>query len=189
MKEKSISQRTPLFERVLGGNSQPDLFSEHTYGGQLGISRARDPMVLKRGNTYYCYFTSHVENPINDGAVFCRTSLNLKDWSESVIISHTPGYPGNSPQYSDECPFVLYQPEYNLYYLFVTQMYGDNSQTIVYASPNPMYFGVDDNSQKVCTLPIAAPEIIQKDRQYYMVALNPGLDGIRIAKLKWELIE
>jgi len=38
----------------------------------------------------------------------------------------------------------------------------------------------------VCTLPIAAPEIILHEGQYYIAALDEGaLDGIRIAKLNW----
>ncbi len=181
------------FERVLGGNGQPDLFSEHTYVNQFDYegdpifqSYARDPMVIKRGNTYYCYYTSHITDPINDGAAFCRTSVNMKDWSESVIVSHTPPCNNNSPRYSDECPHVVYLPEQKLYYLFVTQTYGKKSQTTVYASPNPMYFGIDDDSRKVCTLPIAAPEVVLHEGQYYLVALTDELDGIRMTKMKWE---
>lgn len=173
------------FSRVLGGNGQPDLFTEHPQA-DFEINTARDPMVLKQGNTYYCYYTSHLGDPVNDGAAFCRASLNMKDWTEPVMVSHTPPFEGNSPRYSDECPHVVFLPENNLYYLFVTQMYGKYSQTTVYASYNPMYFGVDDNSNKVCTLPIAAPEIVYKDGQYYIVALNATLDGIRVAKLRWE---
>lgn len=174
------------FTRVLGGNGQPDLFSEFAYGGEHFVSQARDPMVIKRGNTYYCYYTSHVGAPIVDGAGFVKTSLNLKDWSESVIVSNTPSHKDSRPMYSDECPFVVYLPEQKLYYLFVTQAYGKNNQTTVYASPNPMYFGVNDDSRKVCTLPIAAPEVILEDGQYYLAALNPELDGVRMIKLKWE---
>lgn len=173
------------FTRVLGGNGQPDLFTEHPYA-DFRNNTARDPMVVKRGNTYYCYYTSHLGEPVNDGWAFCRTSLNLKDWSESVMVSHTPPYLTNSPRYSDECPQVVYLPEYNLYYLFVTQLYGKFSQTTVYASPNPMYFGIDDDSRVVCTLPIAAPEVILHDGQYYLAALNNELNGVRMVKLKWE---
>lgn len=174
------------FTRVLGGNGQPDLFTEHPYAS-FTMNNARDPMVIKRGNTYYCYYTSHLGDPVNDGWAFCRTSLNLRDWSESVRVSHTPPYNFNSPRYSDECPHVVYLPEHDLYYLFVTQTYGKNSQTTVYASPNPMYFGLDDDSRKVCTLPIAAPEVILQDGQYYLAALNDALDGVRMVKLKWKI--
>ena len=181
------------FERVLGGNGQPDLFSEHTYINQFDKpeqpifqSHARDPMVIKRGNTYYCYYTTHITDPINDGAALVRTSVNMRDWSESVIVSHTPPYDGNSPRYSDECPHVVYLPEHNLYYLFVTQTYGKNAHTTVYASPNPMYFGVDDDSKKVCEMPIAAPEVLMYEGEYYLFYLTAELDGIQVAKLTFE---
>jgi hypothetical protein len=70
--------------------------------------------------------------------------------------------------------------------MFVTQQYGADSQTTVYASPNPMYFGVDDDRRVVCRLRVAAPEIILIGNQYYIATTTPELDGIRIAKLKWE---
>jgi len=173
------------FTRVLGGNGQPDLFTEHAYEPSPN-NTARDPMVLKRGNTYYCYYTSHSVAYLDDGAAYCRTSLNLKDWSESVMISHTPPYPGNSPRYSDECPFVVYMPAQDLYYLFVTQIYGQNSQTTVYASPNPLYFGIDDDTYKVGTLAVAAPEILYVEGQWYIASTMPSLDGIYMAKLQWK---
>jgi hypothetical protein len=171
------------FQRVPGEDGEPDLFSEFDdvpYG-----KNARDPMILKRGKTFYCYYTAHLREPGEDGGAFCRISFDLKNWSESSIISRTAPYKGNSQRWSDECPFVVFLPEYKLYYLFVTQMYGKDSQTTVYASPNPMYFGVDDEQHKVCTLPIAAPEIVFENGRYYLFALNPGLDGIRMAELKW----
>ncbi len=92
---------------------------------------------------------------------------------------------GEPPRYSDECPHVVYMEENELYYLFVTQIYGIDSQTTVYASPNPLYFGIDDNTYYVTKLPVAATEIICHDKQYYIASTMPTLDGIRIAKLKW----
>ncbi len=45
---------------------------------------------------------------------------------------------------------------------------------------------IRDDRYFLCTLPVAAPEIISYKGQYYIAALNQGvLDGIRIAKLKW----
>jgi len=37
----------------------------------------------------------------------------------------------------------------------------------------------------VGTLPVAAPEIIFHRGRWYIAALNPGLDGIRLARLRW----
>lgn len=171
------------FKRVSGENGQPDLFTEYA---DLEYGRnARDPMILKKGNTFYCYYTAHLREPGEDGAAFCRISFNLKDWSESSMVARTTPYRGNSQRYSDECPFVVYLPEYKLYYLFVTQMYGKDNQTTVYASPNPMYLGVNDDRWKVCTLPIAAPEIVYHEGKYYLFALNPSLDGVRMTDLEW----
>jgi len=65
-------------------------------------------------------------------------------------------------------------------------LFTSDSQTTVYASPTPLYFGIDDDSRVVCRLPIAAAEIILLDNQYYIATTTPELDGIRMAKLKWE---
>jgi hypothetical protein len=53
------------FNRVLGGNGQPDLFTEHPYA-EWTTNTERDPMVIKSGNTYYCYYTSHLADPVNE---------------------------------------------------------------------------------------------------------------------------
>ena len=173
------------FERVIDGDGEPDLFTEHAFEPYPN-NTARDPMVIKQGNTYYCYYTSHTSTDVQDGAAYCRTSLNMKDWSASVMVSHTAPYRGNSPKYSDECPHVVYMPESGLYYFFVTQLYGMDPQTTVYASPNPMYFGIDSDQYKVCTLPVAAPEIIHHEGEYYIASCKPELDGIMLAKLEWK---
>jgi hypothetical protein len=173
------------FGRVLKlSDGEPDLFTEDDHEPPPH-NHARDPMVLKTGNTYYCYYTSHTNVDKQDGAAYCRTSTDMVNWSESVTVSHSPPFPGNSPKYSDECPFVAYLEESQLYYLFVTQMYGRDSQTTVYASPNPLYFGIDDDTFEVTKLPVAAPEIILHDNEYYIASTMPTLDGIWIAKLKW----
>ncbi|MCK5210510.1 MAG: hypothetical protein KAQ79_20890, partial [Cyclobacteriaceae bacterium] len=54
-----------------------------------------------------------------------------------------------------------------------------------YCSPNLMDFGVNDDRYLIGTLPVAAPEIIYHNGEYYMAALMPSLKGIRIAKLEW----
>ena len=38
---------------------------------------------------------------------------------------------------------------------------------------------------RIGTLPVAAPEIVVDNGQYYIAALMPNLDGIRVAKLRW----
>ncbi len=71
------------------------------------------------------------------------------------------------------------------YYLFRTQRYRNDPQTSVYRSKDPLDFGVEDDKYLVCTLPVAAPEIIKHDGQYYIASLLPNLKGIRIAPLSW----
>jgi hypothetical protein len=63
-----------------------------------------------------------------------------------------------------------------------TQRYGANAKASAYFSRDPLDFGVDqDEGRFVCTLPIAAPEIIKYGGQYYVAALLPSLKGIRIS--------
>ena len=38
---------------------------------------------------------------------------------------------------------------------------------------------------RIGELPIAAPEVVRHDGQDFMFVLNPGLDGIRAARLEW----
>jgi hypothetical protein len=52
-------------------------------------------------------------------------------------------------------------------------------------SPDPLDFGVNDRRKEVATLPVAAPEIILHEGQYYMASLLPSLKGIQIARLAW----
>ena len=46
-------------------------------------------------------------------------------------------------------------------------------------------FGVGHDVYRIGSLPVAAPEIVLDRGQYYIAALNPDLDGIRIARLRW----
>jgi len=88
-------------------------------------------------------------------------------------------------KYSAECPHVVYKQDSGLHYLFRTQKYGRDNVSSVYASADPLNFGVNDDRYFLGTLAAAAPEIVKYNSQYYIAALLPGLKGIRIAKLKW----
>ena len=163
------------FARHRGPDGRPQLFFEASPD-----ANTRDAMVLRVGDRYHCYYTAH---PGRKGAVYCRTSADLKTWGESRKVA-AGGQAGNGP-YAAECPFVVRHPAGNLYYLFRTQRYGANAQTTVYASPDPMDFGVDDDRCRLCTLPVAAPEILEHEGAWYIAALRPDLKGIRIARLSW----
>lgn len=148
------------------------------FGEEPGAN-TRDAMALPVGDEVFCYYTAF---PGGKGAVYCRRSRgDLKEWSESKVTAFG-GRAGTNP-FSAECPHVVHLGE--AYYLFRTQKYGENAQSLVYRSDDPLDFGVEDDSKLVATLPIAAPEIIEHDGSWYIAALNPGLNGIRIARLEW----
>ena len=182
------------FTRVINGEGKTELFSGP-------YTNTRDPMILKDNGLYYCYYTGHtgpdtmiVENgqkvkEIYKSAIFCRTSADLSHWSEPIMVSAGGDAAGKSQWYGgdSECPFVIKKGIY--YYLFRNQVYGTNSLNTQYASPNPLDFGVGNDDFNIGTLPVAAPEIVYFRGDYYIFALNPGLDGIRAAKLKWEEAE
>jgi hypothetical protein len=137
-------------------------------------------MVIRIGDLWHCYYTAH---PGSHGADCCRTSTELRTWSASRIVARG-GRAGDGP-YSAECPFVV-EPSSGDFYLFRTQRYGANAQASVYHSRDPFDFGIDDDSGHfVCTLPVAAPEIIPYRRRWYIAALMPSLKGIQIARLQW----
>jgi hypothetical protein len=140
----------------------------------------RDPMIIQTKDKWLCYYTAC---PNEKGYVFCRTSDDLKNWSDSVVVAY--GGKGGNYWASSECPHVV-EPTPGNYYLFRTHYYGPGAKTSVYYSKNPFYFGIDDDSHLVCSFNLAAPEIVKVGQQYYIAALNLNLDGIRIAKLKWQ---
>ena len=92
--------------------------------------------------------------------------------------AHTDWFEGDA-----ECPFVVAKD--GRFCLFRNQLYGRNNFNTQYASPNPLNFGVGHDRFRLGILPVAAPEIAVQDRQYYIAALNPALDGIRLARLRW----
>ena len=136
-------------------------------------------MTIRVGDLWYCYYTAM---PGMLGAVYCRTSPDLVTWSEATIVAF--GGSAETGASSAECPFVVTH-ESGWLYLFRTQIYGESAHTSVYRSKDPMDFGVEDDQSLVCTLPIAAPEIILYEGQYYVACLLPSLKGIQIARLNW----
>jgi hypothetical protein len=154
--------------------------------GEGAGNNTRDPMVLKAGNLYYIYYTAY---PDGKGAVYVRTSKDLKHWSDARIVAS--GGSAGSGKYSSECPFVYYDKRSGYYYLLRNQYYGHNAHTgqapqfTVYRSRNPLDFGKDDDRFKVETMPYAAPEIVESEGQTYIAVLRDDLKGIQVAKLKW----
>jgi len=172
------SQDGKSFERVAVRDGRPQLFTEDRSADE--ITNTRDPMVLRVGDLWFCYYTAY---PDRKGAVYCRVSADRLQWSNSVIVA-AGGRAGDN-SYSAECPHAVYHAQSGYYYLFRTQRYGQNSQSLVYRSRNPLYFGVNDDSLLVGSLPVAAPELILHEGQWYLAALLPSLKGIQVAKLAW----
>jgi len=168
----ATSRDGKVFERRLGVAGTPALFSEGR-----GFN-TRDAMAIRIGDLWHCYYTAY---PERKGAVYCRTSKDLRSWSESKRVAFG-GSAGTNP-YSAECPHVVAREGY--YYLFRTQRYGRDAQTSVYRSKDPLDFGIEDDKYLACTLPVAAPEIIRHGGRDYIACLLPSLKGIRIARLRW----
>lgn len=162
------------FEKELV-NGMAGLFGEGPQG------HARDPMLLKIGPRWYCYYSAH---PGGRHGVWLRTSTDLTDFNEPRRVM-TGGQAGDE-WWNFECPHVVRVGGW--FYLFHTQSYEPGKQqTSVYRSADPTWFGIDDDTNLVCHLPIAAPELIEHEGQWYLAALNENLDGIRIARLKWDV--
>jgi hypothetical protein len=161
------------FARQLMSGGKSGMFSEGP------DANARDAMVIRIGGKWYCYYTAH---PGRKGAVYVRTSRDMKRWSESKMVAH--GGSAGTEYWSAECPHVVERDGW--FYLFRTQRYQNPPKTNVYRSKDPTNFGIDDDSYLVTSLPVAAPEIIVHQGQQYIASLLPNLQGIRIAKLKWE---
>jgi len=162
-----------VFQRNINKDGKATLFGANS-------GNIRDPMVVRIGGTWHCYYTMH---PQNRGADYCRTSTNLTDWSEARLVAQG-GEAGEGP-YAAECPFVV-ELKPGQFYLFRTQHYGKGAATRVYFSTDPFDFGVDnDREHFVCTLPVAAPEIIKDNGEWFIAALLPDLKGIQISRFTW----
>lgn len=168
------------FERIKNERGQPDLFTGP-------YAQTRDPMVVKIGGLYHCYYSGHREKtaPAPLAAIFCRTSSDLLHWSEPVVVSAGGAAVSRSRWHGGdaECPFVVARD--GLFYLFRNQRYGKEGVHTQYASPNPLSFGVNDDRYEIGTMLAAAPEIIQHDGRDYIASVKPDFNGIRVARLKW----
>lgn len=165
------------FERIRKADGKTGMFDEGA------DANARDAMVIRVGELWHCYYTAH---PGRKGAVYCRTSKDRAEWGQSKIVA-VGGEAGEGP-FTAECPHVVFHAPSRRYFLFRTQRYGQNAMTRVYASADPLDFGVNDDAKLVAKLPVAAPEIVEQDGQMYIAALRPGLDGIQVAKFSWSVV-
>lgn len=161
------------FTRIVQPGGKTGLFSEGAY------ANTRDPMMINIGGLWHIYYTAIAGTR---GYSYCRTSADLKNWSPSFVISYG-GSVGTGPWWN-ECPFVV-EPAPGEFVYFRNQFYGEGARNWVYYSTNPYNFGIDNDENLVADFPIAAPEIIKHDGKYFIAALNPKLDGIRMTELRW----
>jgi hypothetical protein len=136
------------FSRYQNAAGKPQL----DFVGPIDRDRnGRDPMVCRIGSKWFCYYTAH---PESKGFDFARTSDDLIHWSEERVVA-ARGQSGDGP-YSAECPLVV-EPQPGQFYLFRTQRYGKDAQTMVYYSCDPLDFGIDNDAEHyVTTLPLTA---------------------------------
>ena len=148
----------------------------------VGPGEARDPMVLKIDGLFHCYYSGNnmidTERP---GHIFCRTSENLYDWSEPIDVCW--GGSGGRGPWSAECPFVVQQDGF--FYLFRTSRYHPPAVTHVYRSKDPLHFGLDEDSKKIATISVAAPEIVQVGSDSFISSVEDLRGGVQIARLHW----
>lgn len=163
------------FERVIRPDGRTGVFSEGPH------ANTRDPMLIRIGDLWYCYYCA--SSPNNTlGYIFCRTSPDLVTWSPSSVVCY--GGSVSSARWQTECPHVV-ELTPGTFHLFRNQYYGTRQRNWVYRSKNPRYFGIDDDTYLLGSLPVAAPEILRHEGRWYIAALKPGLDGIRMARLEW----
>jgi hypothetical protein len=181
----ATSKDGKAFTRVVQPNGRTGMFSEGP------AANTRDIMLLPHDGRWYAYYTCH---PNSQGMDCLRTTTDFKQWSDSKVVAF--GGQASTGPWSAECPHVVKLGDAG-FYLFRTQSYGSPekgdirkrgpAKTSVYHSNDPAMFGINQDERYFsCTLPVAAPEIILHEGQYYIAAINEGaLDGIRIARLKW----
>jgi len=162
------------FTRVIQPHGKTGMFSEGP-----GVN-TRDVMLLHHDDRWYAYYTCH---PHGQGMDLVRTTTDFRRWSDSTVVAF--GGQAGTKLWSAECPHVVKRGRDD-FYLFRTQSY-KQPKTSIYYSTDPMRFGINqDDKYLLCTLPVAAPEIIRHEGRDYIAALNEGtLNGIRIARLKW----
>ena len=170
----ATSRDGKTFERASIDGKGPQLFTE----GEG--NNARDAMLIDVDGVWHCYYSAM---PDEQGAMFVRKSKDLRDWSDSKALKVVSGGSPGKMWYHAECPHVV--PHDGYYYLFRTSNYYGKPITTVYRSLDPTYFGIDDDSKIVATLPVAAPEVIRHEGRLYLAALKPRLDGIRITTLEF----
>lgn len=156
-------------------------FARHLSDGRSALFNegdenfTRDPMVARYGSEFFLYYTVVIDGV---GAIYCRTSTDLSDWSASHVVSR--GGSGGSGPADAECAYG-YRRDGAFYLL----RWHSDGITSIYRSDDPLNFGVDSDDMKVATLPVEVARIIEDEGRSYLTSLRPDLQGIRLAPLEW----
>lgn len=147
-------------------------------------SDCRDPMILKDGNLFYCYYTAariNTESGQQENCIGISSSGNLLDWKDEGYIRL--GYSLATPP---ESPFVV--KHNGLYYL----IYTNYKHGIVYAtSSDPVKGWKELPVEKMVLMSgVSASEIYQDKGKWYMSYISHqknGLHFFEISGLNWNI--
>ena len=150
----------------------------------VGPGEARDPMTIKIGDLYHCYYTGNPDptKRRDVGGIYCRTSKDMIRWSKAKRICFG-GKPGTG-MWSAECPHVVYREGY--YYLFRTTSYR-KPLTYIYRSTDPLDFGLDHDDKLIGSIAVAAPEIVSGSKHDYISSVHDLAGGVQLSQLVWPL--
>jgi hypothetical protein len=170
--------------------TSPDGRTWTRHKGDRGYSRlfvapgeTRDPCVIQYGDTWHLYYAGYHNHDRAQAGFYLRTSSDLLHWSDWKLVHQDTRYgPG---KWDTECPCVVKRR--NAYYLFRTEDYA-SARTHVFRSTDPTDFGIGDARDKyVCTIAVAAPEIlVDTDGSEYITSNHDLRGGTQLYKLRWE---
>ena len=145
-------------------------------------SDCRDPMVLKEGDTFYCYYTAARMVPGTDNVENClgiASSKDLINWKDEGFrrLEYTLTTP-------PESPFVVKRN--GEFYLFYTNY----KHGIVYIkSPDPLHGWKENPDDPQSILEgVSATEIFEENGKWYITLIshmNYGLHFLEIRELVW----
>jgi beta-fructofuranosidase len=145
-------------------------------------SDCRDPMVLKDGDTFYCYYTAARATggePPHESCVGVSSSKDLIHWRDEGFIRLT-----ESLRTPPESPFVVKRGD--KYYLFYTN-YGLG--TVYAVSDHPVTGFVYPGAEEMRVIPeVSASEIYQDGDDWYISLISHAPNALHffeIRRLVW----
>jgi putative intracellular protease/amidase len=152
-------------------------------------AQAREPFTVRVGPLWHSYYsgahpvTTTVKGKSSTktvGAVFARTSPDLKTWGKPVTVAWG-GASGEDPASAGHPCVVEVEPGH--YYLFRTQTGEVRETTCIYHSTNPLDFGTygrfGDALHFVTSLPAVVETVVRHSGNWFAVR------GGEAAKLEW----